>query len=987
MSALDHCPPATLKQGQEAFGFLVERIVPIPDVRATAYETRHRRTGAHLLHLHCDDRENLYAITFRTPPPDSCGVAHILEHSVLAGSQNYPLKDVFNELVRGSLNTFINAFTAPDFTCYPVCSQVRADFYNLASVYTDLVLRPLITKSTFMREGHHLEVGEDGQLAIRGIVYNEMKGAFSTPERVSQSATLQGLFPDTPYGVESGGLPERIPDLTYGDFRAFHRQFYSPSNARFFLYGHLPTRGHLEFVARQLEGFDATEVASTVPKAQRWTAPREVHQYFPTGPDDPEQRRTTVNIAWLTASAADLEERLILEVLEEALVGNPAAVLRKALIDSGLGEDLSPSTGLVTWYKELPFVVGLRGTDPQKAGQIERLTLDTLDRIARGGISSDLLEAAFHQVEFKGLEITRSQMPFSIVLLFRCLSSWLHGSDPLPPLTFPTLMSTLRARWTADADLFRKAVGRWLVENPHRLRSVTAPSRTLAGEKEKELSVRLAEKKAAMTEAQLQEIRSSAQALAAEQQEKDSPEQLARLPRLRIDDIPRDVETIPTEEGLVGGARVLEHDLFSNAIAYLDVAFDISDIPEKLQPYLPLLGAAATGMGAAGMGYEALATRRALVTGGVAAQLEAGQRLAGEGTLQQFVLRARALRRNVPAMVAVVRDILVSGDLDDRTRLKDILSEERNQLRATVAPQGHRFSWRSAAAGLSLSAWRDEQWHGASQIRFLGEIADAFDARFDRIRENLAELRQRVFRRDRVIINLTADGDCLAALRDPVRQLITALPEGGKPEAPSAAQLSRVNVGVAIPGDVCYVSRVIPSPRYNDPAAPALFVLAAHLATALLYKKIRVEGGAYGGFSVYAPLSGQLAMLSYRDPHLERTLEVYDSAIDWFIQEGLGPDELRTTIIGAVGKLDRPMDPAEKGWQAMRRILLGLTDNDRQRFRRGLLATDAAAMRGCATDILRAALPSAPQAVYAPRERIEKVNAEISTPFEIATIE
>ena len=987
------CPPATLAAGQEIAGFRITRVTAVPEIRATAYEARHLATGARFLHLHCDDRENLYAIVFRTPPFDSTGVAHILEHSVLAGSRHFPVKDAFNELVKSTLNTFLNAFTAPDFTCYPICSQVRADFYNLARVYTDLTLRPLLKKNTFMREGHHLQLGEEGALSITGIVYNEMKGAFSTPERVSFSSTLQGLFPDTPYGVESGGKPEDIPQLTHEAFCEFHRRYYSPSNAYIFLYGDIPTRDHLEFLAQQLEGFTAIEIDSRVPLQRRWSAPREVRAEFPVGESDPVEKRATVNIAWLTADADDLPERLALEVLQEALVGNAAAPLRQALIDSGLGEDLSPLTGLVTWYKQLPFVVGLRGADPDKADAIEKLALETLERIRREGIPRDLLEGAFHQVEFKGLEITRAPLPFPLILLFRTMSTWLHDLDPLVPLTFPTLMASLRERWTVDAQLFEKAIGRWMLENPHRLRAVIAPSRTLGPEREQALEAELTARRSAMSETELAEIRRTMKELQRDQRTPDPPEAVATMPKLQIDEIPRTVEMIPTAERAIEGVPVWEHDLFSNGVAYLDVAFDVADVAEDLQPCLPMLGAAATGMGAAGMGYAALASRKALALGALAADLEAAERLADDAPVQRFVLRARALRRNIPEMVAIVRDILIAGDLDEHERLKDILAEERNQLRASVAPNGHAFSRRTAAAGLSLSSRREEQWFGVSQVRFLNGQVGAFGDAGAALRARLAELRMSVFRRGRMLLNVTGDTECLTELRAALAGLVAALPAGGAVSggesraAAGGAVSAGAPRGVAIPGEVCYVARVLPVPRHNAPEAPALWVLSNHLRTGHLYKKIRVEGGAYGGLCLYDPLKGQLPMMSYRDPNLERTLEVYDTAVDAFLAENLDPDAMRTAIVGAVGRLDRPMDPAEKGYEAMRRRLFGLSDDDRRRFREGVLSTTIEQLRACADGVLRRASVDAPQAVLAKRERIEAANRTLARAFVVETIE
>ncbi|HPL97890.1 MAG TPA: insulinase family protein, partial [Smithellaceae bacterium] len=414
-------PTPSLQAGDFYKGFQVLRVEPIPAVRLTAYEMEHIKTGAKVLHLHSFDRENLYAIGFRTPPADSTGLPHILEHSVLAGSEKYPLKDAFKELARASMQTFINAFTYPDKTLYPVASQIKADFYNLARVYTDLVLHPRMLKETFMQEGHHLELETPGDLdsglIISGIVYNEMKGAYSSPDSLTFKTIQENMYPDTVYALDSGGDPEVIPSLTYEQFVDFHRRYYSPSNARFFIYGDIPTGEHLDFLEEMLEGFDSVDVDSAITSQPRATEPRRVAATYPVDEAEATDRKTIVTVAWLLAENLDVETSLMLKILASLLVGGPASPLRMALIDSALGEDMSPATGLETDLKQLMFCAGLRNTRSADVEKIEKLIDDTLATIIADGFDPALVEGILHQVEFHGKEISRGTYPYGIILM------------------------------------------------------------------------------------------------------------------------------------------------------------------------------------------------------------------------------------------------------------------------------------------------------------------------------------------------------------------------------------------------------------------------------------------------------------------------------------------------------------------------------------------------------------------------------------------
>jgi len=990
MTASIKCPAPTLAAGADVCGFRILRVEQLPEIRITAYESEHEKTGAKVIHLHCDDRENLYSIGFRTPPADSTGVPHILEHSVLAGSDRYPLKDVFNELLRGTLQTFINAFTYPDKTIYPVASQVKADFFNLARVYTDLVLRPRLLKETFSQEGHHLEFSnpEDtsSELTISGIVYNEMKGAYSSPDALMYKIIQENLYPDTPYSFDSGGNPDEIPLLTYEQFKAFHRAYYSPTNARFFLYGDIPTADHLAFLAEMLAGFDRVEVDSTVKSQARWQKPSSIHDAYPIGTEDKTTEKTAVNVSWLTAENTDYATAVLLQITSGMLVGSAAGPLRKALIDSGLGEDLYPVTGVERDLKQIAFTVGLRGTDPDKASLIEALIIDTLKNLTESGFDRDLIEGTLHQVEFNGKEIIRSTYPYGIVLMGRSYHTWLYDGDPLEGLNFPRIIEEIRKKWKARPDLFQEIVRKWFVDNPHRLLSVMEPSKTCQAEQEAAFKKRMGRLKASLSGPELENIRKDASALKKFQAEPEIPGAAAILPKLIISNITREIETVPTAKAAIENVPAMIHDIFTNGIAYLDLAFDVSDMPEDLQPYLPLLGKLITNMGAAGFNYEEMAKRIVLKTGGVGYHLSAGMAVDGKKNWQKMIFRIKALHRNIRDAVNIISDILVTGDMSNETRMRDLIAERKNSLHASVVPSGHAFARRTAALSLSLPAYRDEQWHGRSQLKFVNRIADQFNEIKGELLDKLTLLQSMVIRKERLSINVTADLEGISLLSESAADLVRRLSGNGGIGNPSIPALTPIHTGISIPAQVSYVAKVLSAPAYADPLSAPLFVLSRQLSSGYLYKHIMVQGVAYGGMSQYDPMSGTFALLSYRDPSIVNTLNVYREAMDFISRNKTSVEELEKTIIGTIGSLDKPMDPSSRGYIAMIRDFTGLTDEDRLKFRNSILDMTPELLLEAASRYFTSAADSAVVSVYASQENLQKANESLEPKLNVETL-
>ena len=971
-------PQPTLQAGAELHGFKVLRVEAFPEIRVTAYEIEHKKTGAKVLHLHSLDRENLYAIGFRTPPADSTGLPHILEHSVLAGSEKYPLKDVFKELIRSTLQTFINAFTYPDKTIYPVASQIKADFFNLARVYTDLALNPRMLKETFLQEGHHLEfsVPDDlsSNLIISGIVYNEMKGAYSSPDSLIYKAIQENLYPDSVYAFDSGGDPDVIPTLTYEQFREFHRSYYSPTNARFFIYGDITTSEHLAFLSEMLADFDRVNIDSSIKSQKRLTASRTIQSTYPIGKDEPLDHKTMVNIAWMMSDNTDYETSLILEIIAALLVGSAASPLRKALIDSGLGEDLSPISGIEADLKQLMFCVGLRNTQSSDVQNIEQLIFDTIKIIVANGFDKELIEGVLHQIEFHGKEVVRGSHPYGISLMGNVFQTWLYDGDPLIGLDFSRIIEDIRRRWTDDPQIFQKMTKLWFLDNPHRILAIMEPDSDFNERKEKAHQDKMAKLKSSLTESELAQINAQAAQLKEFQSEPDSPEAAATIPKLKLEDIRRSIETIPTQNALIGGVQTLEHDLFTNGIAYVDLAFDIAHVPEELQPYLPLMGKIITGMGAAGLNYEEMAKRIALKMGGLGYDLATGFSADARTSWQKMVFSFSALYRNLPEAINIVSDIIFAGDLSADARMRDLISERKNNLQAAIVPSGHLFAKMAAGAALTLPAYRDEQWHGRTQLKFVQNQAFDFSSTKQDLREKLETLRKILFTKDNLVINLTAEDKGLKIAEENILNFLDKLPSTATAKMETKPGLAPISAGISIPAQVSYVAYVLQAPAYTDPASALLMISAKELSNNYLYKHIRVRGGAYGGGSSFDSSLGLFSFLSYRDPHIVETLQVFKDAQAFYSQNEISSEEMEKAIISTIGMLDKPSDPAGRGHTALMRSFAGINDDMRQKFRNDILSATPRKLKDTLVDYFSRAAKSAAVAVYSAPEKLNEAN-------------
>ncbi|MEB2288948.1 MAG: insulinase family protein [Anaerolineae bacterium] len=924
-------------------GFALIAAREIPELNTSARLWRHLQTGAELLSLENDDENKVFGISFFTPTPDSTGLPHIMEHSVLCGSRKYPVKEPFVELLKGSLQTFVNAMTFPDKTMYPLASQNLQDFYNLIDVYLDAVFYPNITPHTLQQEGWHYELDDpSAPLVYKGVVFNEMKGAYSNPNDLLNQHIQESLFPDTMYREDSGGDPQVIPQLTYEQFRRYHETYYHPSNARIFFCGDDPPEERLRLADTYLKDFAPKTIEQSIALQPRFAAPRRVTVPFAAS-DSAEAagRQAQVTVNWALTEDKSPATLLALSILSHILIGTPASPLRKVLIDSGLGEDLAGS-GLDLDLRQSTFSTGLRGTDTAQAHAIESLVISTLTDLAERGIDAEMIEASLNTTEFALRENNTGRMPRGIILGWRAMQSWLYGGDPLAALAFEAPLNAVKERLAGDPRLFESLIQSYLLDNPHRTTVILTPDLALEQRLEAEEQARLAAIRAGLSDSDLRRLADETRALKHIQETPDTPEALATIPRLALGDLDREQPRLPNEVRASAPARVLYHDLFTNGILYLDVGFDLHVLPQSLLPYAPLFGRALLEMGTAAEDYVSLARRIGRKTGGIEPDSFSHQARADGGAVVWQFLRGKATVAQTPELLAILRDVLLTARLDNRERFRQIVLEEKAAQEAGLVPAGHRVVRSRLQAHFSEADWAAEQMGGVSYLFFLRDLARRIDADWPAVQDALETLRRLLVTQGALLANVTLDAANWAGVEPQLAGFLGALPATPVAPQPWQPDFPDGHEGLVIPAQVNYVGKGANLYALGYKLHGSIIPITNLLQTTWLWERVRVHGGAYGGFCTFDRRSGLFSFLSYRDPNLRQTLETYDRAAGYLRDLALSDDELTKSIIGAIGALDTYLFPDAKGYLALQRHLAGDTHDDLQRLRDEVLATTLA---------------------------------------------
>ncbi len=966
-----------LKTGDSIHGFTVQSVNKIPEYKGVGIRLIHDLTGADLYHLHNDDKENLFSFAFKTPAFDNSGVAHIIEHCVLAGSERYPIKDPFLSMMNGSMNTFLNAMTYPDKTVFPAASTVRRDYFNLMSVYADAVFFPLLREEIFMQEGIRFEPLEDGGAEPSGVVFNEMKGAYSNHDSIAAEYSYRFMFPDTAYRFDSGGEPAAIPSLSYGAFKAYHKRYYHPSNCRIFLYGDIETPAQLEFLNNEfLSKFDGPSMpAEEIAFQKDWSTPMVEGVTSPLSPGG-DDTGVTLTLNWKCGHTEDSLRILESEVLTEALMGNMGAPLYKAVVESGIGEDLSPVSGLDTDLRELVFSIGVRGSSLDRREEFDRLIMDELSRLADEGIPELALKGALHRVEFRNREI-KGGSPFGLRLMGRSLKGWLHGGSPEDTIFFKKPMSELRERLAENPRYFEELISSRLIENNHRLSLSIEPHIEHNQNIDKQISAAVTEARKDYTDEDLAAEKQKFEDFKKFQDTADPEELLARIPSLDIRDVPTDIRKINTELSSINDVPLYKHDLFTNGIIYIDFAIDIRDISGYEGLLMPFFSRMICSSGLPGIPYDQVALELAYKTGGLYTFLESSRTVAGVEERKDYLFfRLKTLESDLDQAFQLLSDMILKSELSDEARVRDLLFEMRNDFKSSIVPAGHSYCGVYAASEYDNVLEREDEWRGCRQFLFLNDLTDKAEQSIPRVCSVLEQIRKKLIVKERLIFNITASGTAFGAVEKLLEGFIEKLDQG-KPVSGEYGLYSKKTPAfklgaLSVPSSVFFTARVFPA-SYIDTDAHAYESLLAHIMkTNDLWEEVRMKNGAYGVYASVNPAEGLMSVSTYRDPNPGKNLNAIENSLKAAAEGRYTENDLKKAIITVVGRDLKPMSPAEQSLIGFRRELYRITDKIRERKRRVILNTTADDLKTAAGNLIER-LDSSVTVVMGPSDMIEEI--------------
>lgn len=959
--------------GLDAYEMMQE--ADLSDLKSKGYLLRHKKSGARVLLMENDDNNKVFSIGFRTPPSDSTGVPHIMEHSVLCGSKDFPVKDPFVELVKGSLNTFLNAMTYPDKTVYPVASCNDIDFQNLMNVYMDAVFYPNIYQheEIFRQEGWSYKLeSPDDSLEYNGVVYNEMKGAFSSPEGVLDRMILNSLFPDTSYANESGGDPDVIPELTYEQFLDFHRKYYHPSNSYIYLYGSMDMEEKLNWLDENyLSKFDKIEVDSEIQFQKPFDEVKEIEMTYSISSEETELDNTYLSYNKVIGTSLDEKLYLAFQILDYALLSAPGAPLKKALVDAGIGKDIMGSydNGI---YQPIFSVVAKNANLEQKEDFLAVIR-DTLQNIVDNGINKKALEAGINYHEFRFREADFGNYPKGLMYGLQMFDSWLYDEEK-PFLHMEAIPTLEFLKTQIETGYFESLIQTCLLDNTHASIVVVKPEKGRTARLDRELEETLQKYKDSLSEAEVNKIVKDMEALHEYQEEESSKEDLEKIPVLSREDISKEIEPIYNEEKEIDGVKMVYHNIDTNGIGYVTLMFDLSGIPEEKLAYAGLLQAVMGLIDTTNYEYGELFNEINIHTGGIGTSLELYAdvtKVRDKDFRATFEIKGKALYSKMDVLFSMMREVLMETKLEDEKRLKEILSMLKSRLQMSFQSSGHTTAaLRALSYDSPLAKFKDDT-DGIGYYQVVKEIEENFEEKKEELISNLKNIAASIFRADNMMVSYTSEEKGLEPACEEIKKIKANLHEGERTvETPCIIHCKKRNEGLKTSSKVQYVARVGNFIDRGVPYSGALQILKVILSYDYLWQNVRVKGGAYGCMSSFNRV-GEGYFISYRDPNLKKTMETYEGIVDYLKNFTVDERDMTKYIIGTFSNIDRPMTPSSKGDRSMNLYMNHVSEDMIRKERLEILKAQQEDIRALA-DVVSAVLAADQLCVIGSEEKIEE---------------
>lgn len=929
------------KKGDTYGDFKVVKVHRLEELQMTLREIVYGPTCSHILHLESQDRENLFCLSFRTLPKNSNGVPHILEHTVLCGSKKYPVKDPFFAMNRRSLNTFMNAMTGSDFTCYPASTQNEKDFYNLLEVYLDAVFHPQLKRKSFLQEGHRFAFEDpkdpNTPLTYQGIVFNEMKGSYSSPDTRLWQTVLKELCPDLPYSHNSGGNPKEIPDLSYDELIEFHDTYYHPSNCLFFFYGNLPLKGHLDCIHEHaLKNVEHGPPHPAIPRQTRFTSPKFAKESYPIAESEDLTKKTMISFNWLTAHISEQDEVLALTLLDSVLMDTDASPLKHAILQSGLCRTVDAF--IDPEITEVPYGIVCKGCEESDAEKIYEVIETTLKGIVKSTIPQELIESSLHQLEFSRSEIVGNHMPYGLTLFMRSALAKQHGCPPENALLVHTLFKKLRQD-LQDPHYLTNLIEKHFLNNPHRVNVILAPSHTLGAEEVEEEKQRLAAIKASLSEAQKEGIVKQSEELEKYQFEAED-QSLECLPKVTLDDVPELPDHYELHTETFKGIKLFHHNCFTNKILYTSLNYDLPNLSEEELPYVHLFTYLFNEMGCADRSYLDNLKMLHAHTGGISAFCSLYPQVENPHIMKPSLqIHGKTLLRNQEPFFKLLKDMVTSVRFDEYDRLKEVILQIYTSLQNRLNRNALRYATQLAMSALSPVSYIGNAWYGLKYFETIRHIVDNIDTELPKVAERLTSLKERLLGLKNPHLVIGAD----QAMYDELKQAdFFGLPSiGGKSFQPwePTYELPKVQSQArAISSPVAFTCQAYKAISFLHPLAPALYVACFLMENKVLHRAIREQGGAYGGGAHYNASTGLFYFHSYRDPNLYSTLDAFTLALEEIAGGNFDDRELEEAKLGMVQGLDAPVPPGARSMVSYGRAREGKTFEMRKKFRANLLA-------------------------------------------------